>query len=83
MWCKSISNITLPKSVITIGEKTFYGCTNLHRIFIPRGSMTFFEEIIPAYKDMLIEEDNTVCNCTEVNEEDLKNALNRAKVLLE
>ena len=33
--CRSIENIKIPNSVVSIGESAFKGCTNLDRIIIP------------------------------------------------
>ena len=33
----NISSITIPDSVISLGERTFYGCSNLYNVVIPNG----------------------------------------------
>ncbi len=53
--CKSIKSITLPKSVIRIGKQIFVGCDNLPTIYIPVGTKSKFENLLPKYKDKLVE----------------------------
>lgn len=39
-WCESITSITMPNSIITIGQEAFSGCTSLPSITIPNSVTT-------------------------------------------
>ncbi len=54
-WCKSLQQITIPESVTNIGDEAFGGCESLQQIIIPPGSRIKFEEMLPMYKNKLIE----------------------------
>lgn len=56
--CYSLEQIELHNSVTCIGDKIFNECEKLLRIIIPIGSRVKFEELLPDYKDKLIEQDN-------------------------
>ena len=53
--CKNIKSISLPKSVIRIGKHIFVGCDNLPTVYIPVGTKSKFENLLPQYKDKLVE----------------------------
>jgi hypothetical protein len=52
-----LTTITIPNSVITIGEYVFSGCQNLVSIYIPIGTKKRFEELLPEYKNKLVEQE--------------------------
>lgn len=52
-----LASITIPNSVTTIGEGVFSGCQNLVSIYIPIGTKKKFEELLPEYKDKLVEQE--------------------------
>ena len=37
MWCTNLTNVTIPSSVINIGDIAFQGCTNITSVIIPDG----------------------------------------------
>ena len=53
--CTSLQSIVIPNSVTTIGIDAFMDCDSLKAIIIPKGSRKKFEELLPAYKDKLVE----------------------------
>lgn len=69
-----VETITIPNTVEKISKKAFYGCSNIKSIFIPIGSKRKFEELLPEYKDKLVEQDEKENLSTEVTDEDLANA---------
>ena len=56
--CEALLHVSLPESVTEFGEEVFSGCSNLKSIFIPIGTKTKFEELLPDYKDKLVEQSN-------------------------
>ena len=56
-FCLSLSEIYIPDSVTSIGNSTFDDCHSLSQIVIPTGSRSKFEEMLPEYKDKLVEVD--------------------------
>ena len=54
--CSLLSLINIPGSVTTIGKYAFAGCPNLTSILIPSGTREKFEELLPEYKDKLVEQ---------------------------
>lgn len=73
-YCDRLTSITLPRSLKDIGKDVFEGCSNLTSIFIPVGTKSKFEELLPEYKDKLVEQDEPDSYNTEVTKEDLANA---------
>lgn len=57
--CASLGSISIP-SVEYIGDYAFKGCNNLKSIYIPYGTKDRFEELLPIYKDKLVEEGRDV-----------------------
>ena len=55
-----VETITIPNTVEIISKKAFYGCSNITSIYIPRGSKKKYEELLPEYKDKLVEISNVV-----------------------
>ena len=52
-------SVTIPNSINTIGKDIFVGCDKLTTIYIPEGSKEKFEQLLPEYKDLLIESIST------------------------
>ena len=72
--CHGLGSISLPKSLKIINRNSFLFCDGLTTINIPKGTMFHFEELLPDYKDILVEENEIENLSTEVSEEDLSNA---------
>ena len=57
--CESLSSIYIPDSVTAFGESIFEDCYGL-TIFIPPTTKTHFERLLPAYKNLLEEQDSGI-----------------------
>lgn len=53
-----LTSINLPTSIKSIGIDVFEGCDNLESIIIPIGTRKKFEQLLPDYKDKLVEQDS-------------------------
>ena len=58
--CESLRGITIPSSVTHIEYFAFWKCKSLREIKIPKGSRAKFEQLLPYYKDLLVEVDSAV-----------------------
>lgn len=56
--CSGLIKVELPNSLLRIGENVFAGCDNLESIIIPKGKRKKFEQMLPEYKDKLVERDS-------------------------
>ena len=72
--CQYLSEIKIPDSVIKIGKGVFSDCRKLKTVIIPYGKRSKFEQLLPEYKDKLVEQDEAENLSTVVTEEDLTNA---------
>ena len=54
--CEVLTSIFIPDSVTIIDVSAFFGCVSLVSIHIIDGSRKKFEELLPEYKDILIED---------------------------
>ena len=54
--CESLTSIYIPDSVTSIGDRAFSFCYSLTSIIIPIGRRKKFEELLPDYKDKLVEQ---------------------------
>ena len=54
--CKSLNWVRLPESIVKIGRNVFDGCDSLTEIIIPSGTKKKFEELLPEYTEILVEE---------------------------
>ena len=54
--CEVLTSIFIPDSVTIIDGSAFFGCVSLVSIHIIDGSRKKFEELLPEYKDILIED---------------------------
>ena len=53
--CDGLIKISLPLSLEKVGCLAFEGCANLDSLIIPKGSRKKFEQLLPEYKDKLVE----------------------------
>lgn len=62
--CRSIKSIILPESLISIEKGAFAGCDSLDVLYVPKGSSSRFEELIPDFNGKIIEmDDQDSINC--------------------
>ena len=54
--CTSLTSVHIPDSVTSIRNRAFWGCESLTSIIIPIGTREKFEELLPRYKDILVEQ---------------------------
>ena len=55
--CSSLTAITLPASLTHIGDWVFAECNNLSHIYIPKGMMAHFKNLLePKYHSIIVEE---------------------------
>lgn len=73
-YCKSLISIQISDSVLNISESAFEECNNITNIAIPIGTRRKFEEMLPGYKDKLVEQEDDVELSTEVTEKYLINS---------
>ena len=78
----SIESISIPNSVVEIGRYIFDNCKKLKYIYIPIGSRKKFEELLPEFKDKLVEQEMgwTVKETRQFNAEEIA-AVKRAEVV--
>ena len=55
-FCKVLTSIFIPGSVTIIDSSAFWGCVSLVSIHIIDGSRKKYEELLPEYKDILVED---------------------------
>ena len=72
--CYKLATIHLPESLNVIGDDIFYNCNRLSGIYIPKGFKSIYDALLPDYKNILIEEEESEDISTEVTEDDLANA---------
>lgn len=68
--CRNLFSISIPDSVKSIGNFVFSGCHSLKQLIIVGGSRKKFEELLPEYKEKLVEQDYS----TEVTSDDWNNS---------
>ena len=54
--CWLLESITLPNTLVSISEDVFFDCRLLKEIIIPVGSRSKFEQLLPKYKDIFVEQ---------------------------
>lgn len=52
-----LKTISIPDSVMVVGNSAFAACLNLEIIYIPIGTRSKFEGLLPDYKDKLVEQE--------------------------
>lgn len=52
-----LTRITIPSSVTSIGERVFCECPHLSTICIPKGTSMKYAELLPDFKDILVEQE--------------------------
>ena len=72
--CHGLSSITIPQSITKIGKNIFLFCEHLDSIYIPFGTKEKYDNLLPNYKDKLIEKEDVENLSTKVTEKDLANA---------
>ena len=73
-FCESLHTVIINSIHLNIGENAFYCCNKLSSIFIPVGTKKKFEELLPKYRDKLVEQDEDENLSTDVTDIDLANA---------
>ena len=56
--CSGLIKVELPNSLVRIGKNVFDGCDNLESIIIPQDTRKKFEQLLPDYKDKLVERES-------------------------
>ena len=74
MYKVNVESVVLPNSIIGIGKDAFAGCNDISRIIIPGGAKMKFDELLPEYKDKLLEKNEDKNLSTEVTDDDFANA---------
>jgi len=70
----SLSSIKLPLTLRPVESDIFYGCDKLETIIIPEGTKGVYEEMLPGYKEKLIEEKDNNDYSTKIDKDDFDNA---------
>ena len=58
--CTNLKEVSLPKSLDKIGQEIFSGCSSLNQIIVPIGCKKQYTELLPDYKDKIVERSNIV-----------------------
>ena len=51
----NVVSVFLPNSIKGIGKYAFAGCKEIVNVFIPKGTISIFEVLLPDYKGLLVE----------------------------
>lgn len=52
--CRNLENLTLPDSLLTVGEKAFRGCTSMTEIVIPASVTTMGDDVFEGCSENLV-----------------------------
>ena len=55
--CSALKEVSIPISITKIGDEAFFHCSNMSSVFVPIGTLKKFEELLPEYKDKLVEQE--------------------------
>ncbi len=73
-YCRKLETVSLGDRVRFIGEDPFIGCVNLQHIFVPKGTKSCYELLLPDNKDKIVESGrNNEKLSTKVCHEDWEN----------
>ena len=53
--CMDLEYVVFNKPIDKVGKKIFYDCESLKKISIPKGFLSHFENLLPEYKELLVE----------------------------
>ena len=70
--CSELVSITLPTHLKNVEEHVFEECEKLSTLYIPIGTKEKYEELLPSYKDKLVEQENYYI--TDVTDDDYTGA---------
>ena len=54
--CLNLEKVVIPNSVSIIGDAVFYNCPKLKSICVPKNTRKKFEELLSAYKNIIVEQ---------------------------
>ena len=57
-YCSELVTTSLPTHLKNVEENVFEGCEKLSTLYIPIGTKEKYEELLPDYKDILVEQSN-------------------------
>lgn len=80
--CKALLKVSIPDSVNEFGDEAFGGCSNIQSIVVPIGTKKKYEELLPEYKEKLVEQEMgwTVKETRQFNAEEIA-MVSRAEVV--
>lgn len=72
--CKNLNTISISNSTTFISEDAFDSCDSLQSIIIPKGSWGYYEQTLPNYRNILIEQENPEDISTKVSSQEIATA---------
>lgn len=72
--CSGLTSITIPDSVTNISDGVFSGCSRIVSITISKGDKARFVQMMPKYRDKIIDQNDIENMRKKVTDEDLANA---------
>ena len=55
--CIALKEVSIPQSITKIDDEAFVHCSKMSSLYIPIGTLKKFEELLPEYKDKLVEQE--------------------------
>lgn len=67
--CQNLIDIFFSNAKVEIEQEVFSGCENIEKVYIPVGTRTIFEGILPELKDKFIEKNKAGSNSSDISKD--------------